>query len=272
MSVRHVGRRSGGMLLVAALTGCAHAPPAGPVPGVAALHAPAARDVQLETRGRLRPQYHESGIGGEPLPYENAVESSLILCAALGPLFGPCAGVLIGGAAVAGVTEAAVASLSAPGNAASDAATLRQAFAPNLDFASDLGQRIVAAAVGELGAAGDATTVAMAPAPAGCSAGGDALPPSSVTSVDIVRLEVELEPGYQYRLVIVARARTGPCPGGQARPERRFAYRGRLQGISRDPVAARARFDAEIAQAVATLGAEVAAHLAGRPRPAPPRY
>ncbi len=260
-------RALGGLVACAALAGCSHspAPLAAAAGGPHALYAPPASDVQLETRGRLRPQYRASGIAGEPLPYENAVESSLFLCAALGPLFGPCAGVLIGGAALAGVTETAVAALSQPGSAAEDAATLRQAFAPNLDYASELGRRIVAAAMAELVTTGDAAVLAAAPAPGGCAQGADFATPHALTAVDVVRFEVELEPGYQYRLVIVVRVRASACADGSSAPERRYAYRGRPQLISRDPAAARARFDAEIAQAVTELAADVAGHVGGQP-------
>ncbi len=259
-------RALGGLVAGAALVGCSHspAPPAGTAAGSHALYAPPASEVQLETRGRLRPQYRASGIAGEPLPYEHAVESSLFLCAALGPLFGPCAGVLIGGAALAGATESAVAALSQPGSATEDAATLRQAFAPNLDYASELGRRIVAASVAELVTAGDEVVLAAAPAPGGCAPGADSAIPNAVTAVDVVRFEVELEPGYQYRLVIVVRVRASACADGSSTPERRYAYRGRPQLISRDPTAARARFDAEIAQAVSALAADVAGRVARR--------
>lgn len=256
----------GAALLLAA---CAHAPSdAPPAPGVAAAHAlyaAPAGEVRFETRGRLRPQYRAAGIAGEPLPYENAVESSLILCAALGPLFGPCAGVLLGGAAVAGVTESAVTALSQPGSAAADEATLRQAFAPDPSYASALGRRIVEDAVARLGATGDPAVQVDAPAPDGCLRAGDPRP-HAVTAVDVVRLELELEPGFQYRLVLVIRARSGRCGEGADSPDRRYAYRGRPLPIARDPAAARARFEAEIAQAVAALGGDLAAHVSGRPR------
>ncbi|MGE3772001.1 MAG: hypothetical protein AB7I32_03690 [Gammaproteobacteria bacterium] len=258
-------------LLVAAalLAACTHAPSEAPVqpgePAAHALYAAPAGEVRFETRGRLRPQYRAAGIAGEPLPYEHAVESSLILCAALGPLFGPCAGVLLGGAAVAGVTESAVTALSQPGSAAADEAELRQAFAPDPTYASALGRRIVEEALARLAAAGDAAVQVEAPAPGGCTLAAE-LHPRAVTAVDVVRLELELEPGFQYRLVLVLRARSGRCGEGGDVPERRYAYRGRPVPIARDPAAARARFEAEIAQAVAALGGDLAAHVSGRPR------
>lgn len=251
-----------GLLLLA---GCARVPPAA-LPSVEhpvyALHAPRANDVQLETRGRLRPQYRAAGFDGRPLPYEDAVDSSLIFCAALGPLFGACAGVLIGGLAVAGVTESVVAKLGAPGSAQEDADALRQAFAPNVDYASMLGSRIATTTLDTMAAAGD-----RAGTGADCAAAVAAGPPTSVTDIDVVRLEVEFEPGYHYRLVLVTRLRSRECRSGAASPERRVAWRGRQVPLARDPAAARARFDEEIASAVAGLGADIAAVLTGRPRP-----
>lgn len=247
------------------LAGCARVPSALP-PAVEhpvyALHAPPADDVQLETRGRLRPQYRAAGFDGRPLPYEDAVDSSLIFCAALGPLFGACAGVLIGGLAVAGVAESVVAEIGAPGSAQEDGDTLRQAFAPNVDYASVLGSRVAAATLETMAATGD-----RAGAGADCAAAVAAGPPTSVTGIDVVRLEVEFEPGYHYRLVLVTRLRGRDCRAGTASPERRVAWRGRLVPLARDPTTARARFDEEIANAVAGLGADIAAVLTGRPRP-----
>lgn len=251
-----------GLLLLA---GCARMPSVLPPtadPPVYALHAPPANDVQLETRGRLRPQYRTAGFDGRPLPYEDAVDSSLIFCAALGPLFGACAGVLIGGLAVAGVTESVVAELGAPGSAQEDAYALRQAFAPNVDYASVLGSRVTTAALDALRAAGDSAGPGT-----GCDAAVAGAPPTHSTAVDVVRLEVEFEPGYHYRLVLVTRLRSRDCRSGGASAERRVAWRGRPVQLSRDPATARARFDGEIADAVAALGADIAAVLAGRPRP-----
>ena len=84
-----------------------------------------------------------------------------------------------------------------------------------------------------------------------------------LAAIDIVSLELEFEPGYQYRLTIVARARTRRCEAGPTTAERRLAYRSRVQVLSADATRARAGFDAEIAAAVAALGAELAAHLNG---------
>lgn len=264
------------LALLLALGGCARVAPVAPAasagPHAYWLQAPPAVDVQLETRGRLRPQYRAAGIAGEPMPYENAVDSSLILCAALGPLFGACAGVMLGGLAVAGVTETVVAGLAAPGSARDDAAEIRQVFAPNQDYVSALGVRVATAAVAALRGAGDAAEVAAATPAAACTLALAGQGPTAATAVDLVQLEVEFEPGFLYRLVVVARLRTQDCAGGAALPERRLAWRGQAQLLSRDAAAARARFDAEIARAVAALGADVAAVVGGRPRPVPPRY
>lgn len=251
------------------LAACTHAPsdvPAPTGPAVHALYAAPADAVRFATRGRLRPQYRAAGSAGAPLPYENAVESSLILCAALGPLFGPCAGVLLGGTAVAGVTESAINALSQPGSAAADEAELRQAFAPDPAYADVLGTRIVDAALARLGATGEVAVKAGAPAPGACASLGEPRP-RAVTAVDVVHLEIELEPGFQYRLVLVVRVRSAACSDGTTTPTRRHAYRGRPVPLTRDLTAARTRFDAEVAQAVAALGDDLAAKLSGRPRP-----
>lgn len=249
------------------LAACTHAPPAPPAPAAAtthALYAAPADDVHFATRGRLRPQYRAEGGVGAPLPYENAVESSLIFCAAMGPLFGPCAGVLLGGAAVAGVTESAVNALSQPGSAAADEAELRQALAPDPAYADGLAARIVDDGLARLAAEQQLAVKAAAPAPGGCAPAGDPRP-RAVTAVDVVQFELELEPGFQYRLVLVVRVRDEACSGATSSP-RRYAYRGRPVLLTRDPATARTRFEAEIAQAVATLGGDLAAHVSGRPR------
>lgn len=255
-------------VVITLLAACSHTPPETPAPIGPALHAiyaaPAA-DLRLVTRGRLRPQYQAMVGSGEPLPYEHAVESSLILCAALGPLFGPCAGVLLGGAAVAGVTESAVDALSRPGSAAADEAALRAAFAPEPAYASALGRRIVDDALANLTAAGDAAIQVDAPAPGGCTLAGTSSP-RTISAVDVVQFELELEPGFQYRLVLVLRARGSRCDDGGDLPERRYAYRGRPVPLAREAAAARTRFDAEIAQAVTALASDLAAHVSGRPR------
>ena len=270
-------RRAGCAVLCAMLLGaCAHAPPPAPTPGAGRegylLHAARADAVQLETHGRLRPQYRAAGMAGEPMPYENAVDSSLMFCAGLGPLFGACAGVMIGGLAVAGVTETLTAELSAPGSAAADAADIRQAFAPNHDFASALGAGVARAALTDLAGHGARARLADDAGPATCLFDVDGTLPASATALDVVRLEVEFEPGYQYRLVIVVRARATDCGSGKRAPERRLAYRGRPQQLARDAQAARALFDAEIDHAVVSLGADLAAHLSGRERPSLRRF
>lgn len=266
--MKRAAYRSAALLLALTAAGCTHttpglAPPSAG-PAVHALYAPPAVDVQLETRGRLRPQYRADGIAGQPMPYDNAVESSLMLCSALGPLFGPCAGVLIGGAALAGITETVVSNLAAPGSAQSDGEAFRQDFAPDLDYASALSERIATASITTLRGAGD-----RAGPGASCTVDIAGTPPSAVHAVDVVQFEVEFEPGYYYRAVVVARLRTLPCPGRVV--ERRLAYRGQPVQLSRDAATARQRFEAEIDRAVAALGADVAAVLAGRPRPPPAR-
>lgn len=251
----------------ALVAGCAHPPrpPAPPAtPGFHVLYAAPADGVAFATRGRLRPQYRAAGVAGEPLPYEHAVQSSLILCAALGPLFGPCAGVLIGGAAVAGVTEHVVTTLAEPGSATADEARLREVFAPGADPASAIGRRIVDDALAHLESTDAAAAIAAAPAPAGCAPDGHGRRPREVNAVDVVQLELELEAGFQYRLVVVARVRSEPCSDGHAAPERRLAYRGRPQTIARDPAAARAQFETGLAEAIAALAADVATQVRAR--------
>ena len=250
-------RRRCCLLIVALLGGCAHAP-APPVdhPGVLLLQALPAQDVQLKTRGKLRPQYRAAGIAGQPMPYENAVESSLMICAGLGPLFGACAGVLVGAVAVAGVTETLVDGLQQRGASSSDTAAISQTLVPAVDFASALAERITATAHGRLVQDG---REALMGTDTGCREAASAM----LAAIDIVSLELEFEPGYQYRLTIVARARTRRCEAGPTTAERRLAYRSRVQVLSADATRARAGFDAEIAEAVTALGAELAAHLNG---------
>jgi len=100
----------------------------------------------------------------------------------------------------------------------------------------------------------------------GCGLRVAELAPARVADVDIVGLEIEFEPGYQYRLIVIARARTLDCAPDARGSERRLAYRGRLLVMSRDAAAASRLFDAEMQAAIEVLGRDVAAHLDGRPR------
>ncbi len=254
-------RRLRYLLIVGLLSGCAHvpAPPTDPT-GLLILQALPAQDVQLKTRGTLRPQYRAAGIAGQPLPYENAVESSLMMCAGLGPLFGACAGVLVGAVAVAGVTETLVDSLQQGGSSKADTTAVVGTLAPAVDFATTLAERITATAHSQLVHDGRDTLIRTDTA---CAAPRADAVAAYLAEIDIVSLELEFEPGYQYRLTVVARARTRACGAGSATAERRLAYRSRLQVLAGDATRVRTGFDAEIAAAVATLGADLARHLNG---------
>jgi len=225
-----------------------------------------AHDVALKTRGRLQPQYRAVGQPGEPLPYEHAVDSSLVMCAGLGPLFGACAGVMIGALAVAGVTTAVVDGMARAEEQTLDSAAVTRQLAPDTTLASTLGAHIAQRAFEQLQGAGRPVGLLPTASAEGCGLRVAGLAPARVADVDIVGLEIEFEPGYQYRLIVVARARTLGCDPDARGSERRLAYRGRLLVMSRDAAAASRLFDAEMRAAIDTLGRDVAIHLDGHPR------
>jgi len=257
--------------LALALGACSTAPSAPPpaAAGDAALlllRPQPAHDVALKTRGRLQPQYRAVGQPGEPLPYEHAVDSSLVMCAGLGPLFGACAGVMIGALAVAGVTTAVVDGMARAEEQTLDSAAVTRQLAPDTTLASTLGAHIAQRAFEQLQGAGRPVGLLPTASAEGCGLRVAGLAPARVADVDIVGLEIEFEPGYQYRLIVVARARTLGCDPDARGSERRLAYRGRLLVMSRDAAAASRLFDAEMRAAIDTLGRDVAIHLDGHPR------
>lgn len=197
------------------------------------------------------------------MPYEDSVSGGLVLCAGLGPLFGPCAGVMIGTLAVAGVTTSLVDSLADPPpgmpDAAGTAAALAEDDTPETTLAASLGARIAASAFEQLRGQGREVGLLSSSAPDDCGL-ADATP-ARRADVDIVALELEFEPGYQYHLAVVARARIADCGVAVGDNGRRLAWRSRLRVLSRDAVAARADFEAELDAAVAALGRSVAANL-----------
>ena len=225
-----------------------------------------AQDVQLTTRGRLQPEYRAVGQPGEPMPYENAVDASLVMCAGLGPLFGACAGVMIGALAVAGVSTAVVDGMARAETETLDSAEATRQLAPDTALASTLGTHIAQRAFEHLQAAGRPVGLLPTASAEGCGLRVADLAPARVADVDIVGLEIEFEPGYQYRLIVIARARAFDCAPDARGSERRLAYRGRLLVMSRDAAAASRLFDAEMQAAIEVLGRDVAAHLDGRPR------
>lgn len=224
----------------------------------------AADAVAIVTRGEPRAQYRAAGVPGEPLPYEDSASGGLVLCAGLGPLFGPCAGVMIGTLAVAGVTTSLVDGRAGAGgpDAADTAAALAADSTSAGTLAAALGADVTAGAVSELQRQGHEVTLLPATAADDCG-----LAPAGErgrrADVDIVALELEFEPGYQYRLSVVARVRIAACgePAGSA--GRRLAWRGRLRALARDTGTARRDFEAELAAAVRALGRAVATQVAG---------
>jgi|LNFM01.1.fsa_nt_gb hypothetical protein len=247
------------LIMLALLAGCARQPGL-PSPGTGPLilRALPPQDVQLITRGTLRPQYRAAGIAGQPMPYEGAVNSSLMLCAGLGPLFGPCAGVLVGSLAVAGVTETLVDTLQQSGSNEADTNAVTHTLVPDLDFTTRLTGRLTSAAVERLVRSGRAASRDTDGGTTDCAA------PARLAGIDIAGLELEFEPGYQYRLIIVARARTRDCGTAGNASERRLAYRSPLQVLSRDAGIARGDFEATITTAIDDLGQRLAQHLTGQ--------
>lgn len=263
-------RRPGGALLALLLTACSTTP--APLPGpptdaaLLLLRPQPAHDVQLTTRGRLQPEYRAVGQPGEPLPYEHAVDSSLVMCAGLGPMFGACAGVMIGALAVAGVTTAVVDGMARAETETLDSTDALRQLAPDTGLASTLGEHISRRAFENLQVEGRQVGLLPTASAGGCDLRIADVAPALVADVDIVGLEIEFEPGYQYRLVVIARARSQGCDANARGSERRLAYRGRLLVMSRDVDAASRLFDAEMMAAIDVLGRDVAAHLSGRPR------
>lgn len=264
-------RRCACALLALALTACATTPSA-PSPAATTgsalllLRPQPAHDVQLTTRGRLQPEYRAVGQPGEPMPYEHAVDASLVMCAGLGPLFGACAGVMIGALAVAGVTTAVVDGAARAEMENLDSADATRRLAPDTALASTLGTHIAQRAFEHLQAEGQPVGLLPPASAEDCALRIAERAPARVADVDIVALEIEFEPGYQYRLIVIARARTLDCDASARGSERRLAYRGRLLVMSRDADAASRLFDAEMTAAIDVLGRDVAAHLGGRPR------
>ncbi len=258
-------------LVALALTACATAPPT-PSPATTTgaalllLRPQPAHDVQLTTRGRLQPEYRAVGQPGEPMPYEHAVDASLVMCAGLGPLFGACAGVMIGALAVAGVSTAVADGMARAEVETLDSAQATRFLAPDTALASTLGTHVAQRAFEHLQAEGRQVGLLPTASGEGCGLRVADLAPARVADVDIVGLEIEFEPGYQYRLIVIARARTLDCDADGRGSERRLAYRGRLLVMSRDADAASRLFDAEMMGAIDILGRDVAAHLSGRPR------
>jgi hypothetical protein len=258
-------------LLALALTACSTTPSA-PLSGpttettLLLLRPQPAHAVQLTTRGRLQPEYRAVGQPGEPLPYEHAVDTSLVMCAGLGPLFGACAGVMIGALAVAGVTTAVVDGMARAEIETLDSADATRYLAPDTALASTLGAHIARRAFENLQVEGRQVGLLPTASAEGCGLRIADFAPARVADVDIVGLELEFEPGYQYRLIVIARARTRGCDANSRGSERRLAYRGRLLVMSRDANTASRLFDAEMMAAIDVLGRDVAAHLGGRPR------
>jgi len=261
-------RRPGCALLALLLSACSTTPAPGPATDAALLllRPQPAHDVQLRTRGRLQPEYRAVGQPGEPLPYEHAVDSSLVVCAGLGPMFGACAGVMIGALAVAGVTTAVADGMARAAAEGFDSTDAVRRLAPDTGLASSLGEHIARRAFENLRVEGRQAGLLPIASAAGCELRIADVAPALIADVDIVGLEIEFEPGYQYRLVVIARARAQGCDANAHGSERRLAYRGRLLVMSRDADAASRLFDAEMMAAIDTLGRDVAAHLSGRPR------
>lgn len=187
--------------------------------------------------------------------------------AGLGPLFGPCAGVMIGTLAVAGVTTSVIDSLAEPPPGTPDAAGAAAALAaddtPETTLAASLGARIAAGAFDELRLQGREVGLLGPSSPEDCGLAVDGAAPARRAGVDIVALELEFEPGYQYHLAVVARVRVSDCGSPADDDGRRLAWRSRLRLLSRDADAARRDFEAELDTAVATLGRSLAARLSG---------
>lgn len=225
-----------------------------------------ASGAKLTTSGHLRENYRGDSLFGGPMPYEEGVDSSLLLCAGTGPLFGACAGILVGALAVAGIGSTVVDKLQEGPEDHSVGTRVEQAVMPDTVYAASLSERIAAEAVAEAGRGADLMLMVANPATDSCAAVVADTVASMVTDIEIVGVELAFEAGFQFRLIVIARLRSHRCGADQPATERRLAYRGRLQALSREPSAAARMFDAEMAAAVAQLGQDVANTLAGRPR------
>lgn len=221
-----------------------------------------AHAVEVKIVGKLEPLYAAaSGINGKPAPYDGAVHSSLFLCGGLGPLFGACAGVMVGVLAVAGVTTSVVESLQESSFKHADPPAVP--VAPDTSPAANLSARIAAEAVARArkqGQPADLTQLAFADSCATPIAGTAA---RAVADIEIVKVQIAFAPGYEFRLTMVALVSTRTCGALDTPVERRIAYLGKPYVLSKDAARATATFNNEMDNAARTLARDVFVYLTG---------
>jgi hypothetical protein len=244
------------------LLGCATTPP--PLPevltnGIVWLHPIANPDLKLDTSGTVGPLLAQSSLDRGFGEYDNTVQSSLFLCAGTGPAAGACLAVMGGLTALAGATSSVIYRLQQGTTGQSATAITRAALTTNTTLSS-LSARI-AEQVGARAPTADTINVTTDPPAPACTLDGDGRAPRGVSALDIADLKLHFEPGYQFKLTIVARVRTQFCGGDKRTVERRLAYLGPVTAMSKDPNRARLALDAAVAIAVTSLSADVHRYL-----------
>lgn len=245
------------------LVACAGGPGARPVTadggatnGTLLLRPVSNPELALDTSGTVGPMYSDNSLDRGFGAYDGDLQSSWYLCAGTGPVAGPCLAVMGGLIALAGATTSLIYSVQQGAEGRSATTTTRAALADNPQL-PQLSSRIATRTVELAASAATPLLLASGPHDSDCAAASSEEIPRGVAALDIADLKVEFEPGYQFKLTIVARVRTQFCGGDQRRVERRLAYLGPATSMSKDPARARVALDRAIETAVATLASDV---------------
>ncbi|MGH8598558.1 MAG: hypothetical protein ACREXT_18040, partial [Gammaproteobacteria bacterium] len=204
------------------------------------------------------PQYAVTGLDRGFGEYDDQFESSLYLCAATGPVIGPCLAVMGGLVALAGAASSLVYSVQQGAAGQSATTATRAAFKENPALPG-LSARIAEQANQLATHLGDPVDLVADPTAATC-AGGTPIP-RGIATLDIAELKVKFEPGYQFQLTAVARLHTEFCGGDRREVDRRLAYLGPMTSMSKDTVRANRALDTAVNDAVEALGTNVHAYM-----------
>jgi hypothetical protein len=210
-------------------------------------------ELALDTSGTVGPLRATSSFDRGFGEYDGHFQSSLHVCAATGPVAGPCLAVLGGLVALAGASASLLYELEHGGIGANATRTTSSAFSSNSalpDLSSQLAQRVTALA------AHAQAPIRLADTRPTCTAAGT-VPPRGISTLDIVDLKVKFEPGYQFTLTLVSRVRTQFCGGDRRAVEQRLAFLGRPVSMSKDPARAPRALEAALAIAIDKLSHDI---------------
>lgn len=217
-------------------------------------------ELKVKTSGTLGPARSGSSMDRGFGEYDGGLQSSLYLCGATGPAAGPCLAVMASLFAVAGATTSLVYGAQQDAQGRGETAAAREAILRDVSLAM-LSERIAARAVALR--TGRATAVIAPGVTDTCATAVSDLTPHAVATIDLAAMEIAFEPGYRFRLTLVARVRTTHCGPAENVVERRLAYLGPSLALSGDQQRAMAALNTEIDTATTALGREVDAYLRG---------